>query len=211
VLSFCYVNEGQGAIPLLDYLNLKNWKQEDCGLINIPHIKDIYALFYGKQLGYKGIMQHEQSNELSLSSIPKEEKQQTLLYFNKDGYSSYCKEYKEYWDWVKHRNEARYQNTQNHGKNYDAKNMMHTFRLLEMALEIAREKQINVQRPNREFLLEIKNGKFEYKKLLEQANILQAQLDEAFKNSDLPEHPDLNYINQLAYELREDLYREGFH
>ena len=134
-----------------------------------------------------------------------------MLYFNKDGYSSYCKEYKEYWDWVKHRNEARYQNTQNHGKNYDAKNMMHTFRLLEMALEIAREKQINVQRPNRKFLLEIKNRKFEYKKLLEQANILQAQLDEAFKNSDLPEHPDLNYINQLAYELREDLYREGFH
>ena len=158
MLSFCYVNEGQGVIPLLDYLNLKNWKQEDCGLINIPHIKDIYALFYGKQLGYKGIMQHEHSNELSLSSIPKEEKQQTLLYFNKDGYSSYCKEYKEYWDWVKHRNEARYQNTQNHGKNYDAKNMMHTFRLLEMALEIAREKQINVQRPNREFLLEIKNS-----------------------------------------------------
>ncbi|MCL6220102.1 DNA polymerase beta superfamily protein [Zunongwangia pacifica] len=211
VLSFCYVNHEQGAIPLPDYLALKNWKQEDCGLINIPHMKNMYGLFYGAQLGYKGIMQHEQSNDVSLSSIPKEEKQQALLYFNKDGYSSYCKEYKEYWNWVKHRNEARYQNTQNHGKNYDAKNMMHTFRLLEMALEIAREKQINVQRPNREFLLEIKSGKFAYDTLLAQANKLQAQLEEAFQQTDLPEHPDLHYINQLAYELREGLYREGFY
>jgi len=211
VLSFCYVNYEQGAIPLPDYLALKNWKQEDCGLINIPHMKNMYGLFYSTQLGYKGILQHEQSNDVSLSSIPKEEKQQALLYFNKDGYSSYCKEYKEYWDWVKHRNETRYQNTQNHGKNYDAKNMMHTFRLLEMALEIAREKQINVQRPNREFLLDIKSGTFDYDTLLAQANKLQAQLEEAFQQTDLPEHPDLHYINQLAYELRETFYQEGFH
>ena len=211
VLSFCYVNYEQGAIPLLDYLSLKNWKQEYCGLINIPHMKDMYGLFYSEQLGYKGIIQHEQSNELSLSAIPKEEKQQGLLYFNKDGYSSYCKEYKEYWDWVKYRNEVRYQTTQNHGKHYDAKNMMHTFRLLEMALEIATEKQINVQRTNRDFLLDIKSGKFAYETLLAQANKLQAQLEEAFKKSDLPEQPDLRYINQLAYELREEFYREGFH
>jgi hypothetical protein len=89
--------------------------------------------------------------------------------------------------------------------------MMHTFRLLEMALEIATEKQINVQRTNRDFLLDIKSGKFAYETLLAQANKLQAQLEEAFKKSDLPEQPDLRYINQLAYELREEFYREGFH
>ena len=31
ILSFCYVNQGQGSIPLLKYLELKGWKQEDCG------------------------------------------------------------------------------------------------------------------------------------------------------------------------------------
>ncbi|VVV00460.1 MULTISPECIES: hypothetical protein [Mesonia] len=41
-----------------------------------------------------------------------------------------------------------------------------------MALEIAREKQINVQRPNRDFLLEIKSGKFAYDTLLAQANFI---------------------------------------
>jgi len=58
-----------------------------------------------------------------LSSIPKGSWQEALLYFNRDGYSTYCKEYREYWDWEEKRNDARYENTQSHGKNYDAKNM----------------------------------------------------------------------------------------
>jgi hypothetical protein len=57
--------------------------------------------------------------------------------FNKDSYSIYCREYKEYQEWEKKRNEQRYQSTLSHGKSYDAKNMMHTFRLLNMAEEIA--------------------------------------------------------------------------
>ena len=31
-----------------------------------------------------------------------------MLYFNLDGYSTYCKKYKEYWSWVDKRNEERY-------------------------------------------------------------------------------------------------------
>ena len=59
-----------------------------------------------------------------------------MLYFNLDGYSSYCKKYKEYWAWVSKRNEERYKSNISHNKNYDAKNMMHTFRLLHMAKEV---------------------------------------------------------------------------
>ncbi len=39
-LSFCFVNYGQGAIPLLKYFEVKGWKQENCGLVNIQHMKD---------------------------------------------------------------------------------------------------------------------------------------------------------------------------
>jgi len=169
VLSFCYVNYGQGSISLNKFLEINNYKQENCGLINIPHMKNVYALFYGENLGYKGIIKNELANDVRLSSIPKEEKEVAILYFNKDGYSLYCKKYKEYWDWVENRNEDRYQNTKSHGKNYDAKNMMHTFRLLQMAIEIANEKKINVRRPDRDFLLDIKSGKYEYDELLEMA------------------------------------------
>ncbi len=207
VLSFCYVNYEQGSIPLLKYLEINNWKQGHCGLINVPHMKDIYALFYNENIDYKGVVKSELSNEIRLSSIPKEEKQKTVLYFNKDGYSKYCKDYKAYWDWVANRNEARYENTKSHGKNYDAKNMMHTFRLLEMAIEIGKEKKINVKRPNRDFLLSVKNGTFEYEDLLLLAKERQDEMEIAFDNSDLPEKPDISLINNLTYTIRDRFYK----
>lgn len=208
VLSFCYVNYGQGSISLNKFLEINNYTQENCGLVNIPHMKNMYALFYGESLGYKGIIKDELSNDVRLSSIPKEEKEVALLYFNKDGYSKYCKEYKEYWEWVENRNEDRYQNTKSHGKNYDAKNMMHTFRLLEMAIEIAKEKKVNVKRPNREFLLNIKSGKYEYDELLKMANDKQEEMEKTFEKSDLQEKPNREQINKLTYRIREKFYTE---
>lgn len=208
ILSFCYVNYNQGSISLIKYLEKNNLKQENCGLVNIAHMKDVFALFYGENLGYKGIFKDINSNDISLSSIPKEEKVISLLYFNKDGYSKYCKEYKEYWDWVENRNEERYLNTKSHGKNYDSKNMMHTFRLLEMAIEIAKEKRINVKRPNRNYLLDIKAGNFEHEELINKANLMQAEMEIAFEKSDLMVKPNREKINNLTFKLRNKLYKE---
>lgn len=208
ILSFCYVNSEEGSIPLLKLLDLNNWEQKDCGLVNVPHMKNIYGLYHNPNCDFKGIIRNSDSNDVNLSSIPIEEKQIGLLYFNKDGYSTYCKKYKEYWNWVEERNEERYKKTKAHGKNYDAKNMMHVFRLLDMAIEIGKEKAVKVKRPNRDFLLDIKNGKFEYDELLKMAGEKQAEIEEVFLNSTLPDKPNLVEISILAYRLREKLYDE---
>ncbi|MEE9336894.1 MAG: nucleotidyltransferase domain-containing protein [Methylococcaceae bacterium] len=208
LLSFCYINHQKGSIPLLDFLERNNWTQNNCGLINIVHMKNIYGFYYAENLGYKGIIKNEESNDISLSSIPKDESQKAVLYFNKEGYSIYCKEYKEYWEWVENRNQTRYKNTMSHGKNYDAKNMMHTFRLLEMAIEIGNDKVVNIVRPNREFLLDIKKGRYEYNDLLVMAQEKQLEMELAFENSDLPQSPDLEMINNLTYQLRNKFYSE---
>lgn len=206
ILSFCYVNYGQGAIPVLKYLEIKDWHQENCGLVNIQHMKDIYGLYYSDQLGFGGILRGKKSNDICLSSIPKGTKQEVLMYFNRNGYSTYCKEYREYWEWVDKRNEDRYENTKSHGKNYDSKNMMHVFRLLEMAIEIGHQKKVNVKRPNRDFLLDIKNGKFEYEDLLKMSDLKQNEMASVFEQSSLPENPDLELINKLTYKLRDKFY-----
>ena len=206
ILSFCVVNHDQGAISLFSFLEINNWEQKNCGLVNIPHMKNVYGLYHGKELGYKGIIKSGESNDISLSSIPKNEKLIGLLYFNKDGYSSYCKEYKEYWDWVENRNEERYQNTKSHGKNYDAKNMMHTFRLLEMAIEIGLENKVNVKRPNREFLLDVKGGKYEYDDLLEMAEERKMKMEQVFEKSSLPDTPDIEKTNELLSAIRDKFY-----
>lgn len=206
VLSFCFVNYDQGAIPLLKFLEIKGWQQENCGLVNIQHMKDVYGLYYSDQLRFSGVLRRKDSNDICLSSIPKGTNQEALMYFNRNGYSTYCKEYREYWDWVDKRNDNRYQNTKSHGKNYDSKNMMHVFRLLEMAIEIGKEKKVNVKRPNRDFLLDIKAGKFEYEELLKMADMKQAEMESAFEQSSLSEKPDLELINELTYRLRDKFY-----
>lgn len=209
VLDFCYVSHQQGAIKLLKFLETNDWIQENCGLVQIPHMKDLYGLYYSEIENFKGIKRSDDSNEVCLSSIPKDLEQKGLLYFNKEGYSQYCKEYREYWDWVENRNEDRFQNTKTNGKNYDAKNMMHVFRLLEMACEIGIEQKINVKRPNRDFLLSIKSGMFEYEELLSKSQLLQSKMEIAFENSSLADAPDRDYINRMTYKIRELFYKEN--
>jgi predicted nucleotidyltransferase len=207
VLDFCYVVQGQGSVPVKEYLEEKGLRQEEIGLSKIVHMHELYGLYYHPEKHFKGIVQSEKANDVSLSSIPKGLEPVAVMSFNKSGYSKYCKDYKEYWEWVETRNDARYQNTLSHGKNYDAKNMMHTFRLLDMAEEIAREGQIIVRRPNREFLLKIKSGAFEYEELLQIAEERIAGMKALYAQSPLPEYPDAEKINQTLMEVRKKFYK----
>lgn len=206
VLDFCYVYEEGKSIELNDFLQKHEIKQSDCGLSRIPHMRDCYSLHHNPAIPYKGIVKKEDSNDISLSMIPKGEKALGLLFFNKDGYSSYCKKYREYWDWVEKRNEIRYKNTTSHGKKYDAKNMMHTFRLLNMAKEIVTTGKVNVRRHDREFLLEIKKGTFQYEDLVACATTLKNELPDLFEQSNLQASPDIKSVNQLLVEIRKEFY-----
>lgn len=206
VFDFCYVHLQKEVIPLQQFLNNGQYRQEDLGLTAIAHMRDCYNLYHSTEYPYSGIVKKEAANDVCLSNIPKEEQPLGLLYFNKDGYSIYCKRYKEYWDWVEKRNEERYKNTMTHGKNYDSKNMMHVFRLLHMAKEIATEGTINVLRSDRAFMLDIKHGKFEYDDLLNQAEALKNELSNVFAKSELQAEPDMEAVNKLLIEMRSEYY-----
>jgi len=211
VLDFCYVTHAQGSIPVKDWLSGRGWQQEHCGLVNVPHIKNLYALFYDDskgELALKGILRKENSEDVALSSVPEGMEPVAYLSFNKDGYSSYCRDYREYWEWVEKRNEERYENTLQHGKNYDAKNMMHTIRLLDMAEEIATQKRVIVHRPNREFLLQIRRGDFTYEELLAMAEEKVRRAEELFAQSDLPDQPDFATVNDLLVRMRREIYEK---
>jgi hypothetical protein len=208
VLDFCFVYEGKEAIPLRKFLEKTGFRQEDCGLSAISHMRDCYNLYHSKLHSYAGVIKKEQANDVCLSSVPKGEKPVGLLYFNKDGYSVYCKQYREYWDWVDRRNEVRYNTTMAHGKRYDSKNMMHVFRLLYMAREIAIEGKINVWRKDRDFLLDVKAGKYEYDELLAKAEGLKSELPELYQQSILSERPDEQMVNRLLINMRETWYEK---
>ncbi len=211
ILDFCYVIQGQRSISLQQWLTHNRYSQEDCGLARIDHMRDLYAIYHASQFKESillhGIYSGEEAQDVSLSSLPKDIAPIAVMSFNKDGYSIYCREYKEYWDWVDKRNEERYSNTISHGKNYDSKNMMHVFRLLNMAEEIARYKQVNVRRQERDWLLRVRAGEFLYEDLLKQAEEKIALVDGLFKTSDLPDAPDQKIAEDLLVRIREVCYR----
>ncbi|SHI84667.1 nucleotidyltransferase domain-containing protein [Flavobacterium terrae] len=208
LLDFCYILQGHNAIELKQWFKLNNYLQENCGLVNIPHSKGMYALFYvaSNSLKYKGIIKNENSNEVSLSSIPKGEKELAYLFCNQEAYSSYCKDYKEYWDWIEKRNEERFNTNQQHGKNYDSKNMMHTIRLLQSAHQIIIEGKLDIKVKNREELLSIKAGVMDYDALLEKAENLIACIEHEYLSSTLPDFPNKQEAELLLIEIRKELY-----
>lgn len=208
VLDFCYLYVGKDAISLKEFLLEKEFTQDKMGLTAIAHLRDCYNLFYSHEHQYSGIIKKGEANDVCLSNVPKGEKPVGLLYFNKEGYSLYCKKHKEYWEWVGKRNEERYNTTMAHGKNYDSKNMMHVFRLLLMAKEIATEGKVNVWRNDREFLLDIKQGKYEYDDLLAKAQLLKEELSDLYRKSEFQETPNIESINRVLIELREGYYKQ---
>jgi hypothetical protein len=210
LLDFCYVVKGNGSVSLKQWLADNHYKQEDCGLVNLPHFRDVYLLYHAKQITagekLKGIVSGESANDVQFSSVPKGIDPSGVINFNKDGYSVYCREYNEYWQWVEKRNDARYQNTLEHGKNYDSKNMMHTFRLLNMAEEIAYSKKVIVNRQDRDFLLRIRKGEFEYEDLMQMVEDKMNRIEELYHASDLPETPDVQKAENLLINIREKFY-----
>ena len=159
-------------------------------------------------INYKGICNpndYSKSNEVRLSSIPKEEKPICQMSYNKDGYSCHCVDYKAYKDWEKNRNPVRYESNLN--QNYDSKNLSHCMRLIRMGKEIANGEGFNVYRTHdREYLLDIRNHKFEYDVIIEQANKEKAELDEALEKCTLPDKIDSEKINDLLIRARNFYY-----
>lgn len=219
-LDFCYIHRGEKSLPLVKYMEEKGMDQRFCGLSNVPHSRDTYALFYDfkseetngsveyPNLGFKGIA-FEDSNQIRLSSIPVDTPKSYFIgyvSYNKDGYSQHCKDYNSYQTWLKERNEARWVDVKSHGQKIDGKNMMHCRRLMDMAREIAEGKGINVRRENAKELIAIRKGEVDLQSLIDHVEKEIVEVDRLFKESDLPESVDFEFMNSLLVDIRKKSY-----
>jgi len=219
VLDFCYVLHDGGSMPLHDWFvkfnddEIDRFDQGDIGLAKIDHAHDIYAMYLLSGFNIpKGIVKDiNKVNEVQLSSIPKGLSIVGYLTFNKDAYSTHCKRFSEYSTWLKERNPDRVKMNKDHGKNYDSKNMMHTFRLLNVALEIPKLKSINVRRSEEEIktLMQIRRGEYEYDKLVNEAEAMIKKLDEVYDACDLPkavDEPLQELLDNMLLIIRKQRY-----
>lgn len=233
-IDFCYIIEGCRSKNLKEALELRNMDTKFCGLVKIPNTPDNYALFYDWDAhscfsetipiesrestkswrmednlplghGYKGI-ETDNSNNIRLSSVPQNSNPLFIIYYNQAGYSSHCRDYKEYQTWLNERNEARYTDFESHGQGLDGKNMLHCRRLLDMAKEIALGKGIIVKRDNAPELLKIRKGEVSLREILEHATTEVALLDDLYDKSNLPDRPDIRFMNELLRTMRQEFY-----
>ncbi len=107
--------------------------------------------------------------------------------------------YDQYLNWVKSRNPARAELEAKYG--YDTKHGMHLLRLMRMCKEILVTGKVFVKRPDRDELLEVRNGGRMYDDLVEEAERLEAECEELYKTSTLRHEPDRNALDKLIIDL----------
>jgi len=220
-LDFCYIFDKADGYTMLakQWLKKHDKKQEYCGLSELPNGEQIYKLYYDYLAdvknsnprysdisvhGFRGIVDPD-SNELRHSEIPKNHLLEAFLYYNLNGYSTYCREYREYWEWVGKRNPVRYSDNAKHGKGYDGKNLMHCLRMLDMAIEVARGEGVKLVRPNREWLLSVRRGEVGYDEIISLIEQKREEMGRAFDNSLLPSHVPVKFVNDLILEMRRQI------
>jgi hypothetical protein len=163
--------------------------------------------------GYKGLVKtgeganSTESNQLRLSSIPKEESHICVITYNKDGYTQHCNDYKSYQTWLEQRNESRWVDVQSHGQKIDGKNMMHCMRLIQMSREIAEGKGIIVRRPNAKELISIRKGEVDLQTLIDKVEKEIVEIDKLFEESNLPDSINTEFINNLIVKIRKQIYK----
>ena len=163
--------------------------------------------------GYKGLVKtgeginSAESNQLRLSSIPKDEEPICVVTYNKDGYTQHCNDYKSYQTWLEQRNESRWVDVQSHGQKIDGKNMMHCMRLIQMSREIAEGKGIIVRRPNSKELISIRKGEVDLQTLIDKVEKEIVEIDKLFEESNLPDIVDNKLIHNLIVKIRKEIYK----
>mgnify|MGYP003571261624 CR=1 FL=1 len=96
-------------------------------------------------------------------------------------------------------------NHRNHKKDelHLNKHAMHLIRLYLMAIEILEKQEIHTYRDkDHDLLMSIRNGEVPYPDIFKLQQELETKLHKAYQNTKLPEHPDMNWINNFVYEMR---------
>lgn len=170
-----------------------------------------------KRLGYSGIVADDGSSNtlryiqdnytekdgVMLNSVEKDAKPICYMSFNSDGYAKHLRDYTRYQKWLKERNPVRYENNKDY--RYDAKNVMHCFRLLNMAIEMSQGKGVLVNRQNidRDFLLAVRNHTYSYEE--------EAEMKQSLETSSLPEEINIDKVNKLLIDIRTKFFNDGKH
>lgn len=113
-------------------------------------------------------------------------------------------EWKSYQKWDAERNPARKELERQWG--FDVKHAMHLIRLMRMGVEILRDQQVLVYRPDRDELKGVLRGEWTFEKLEAYAKEIDGSLPALYDKSTLRYEPDHKGIAALYKEICEEHY-----
>jgi predicted nucleotidyltransferase len=92
---------------------------------------------------------------------------------------------------------------------YDTKAAMHGLRLLYECLELMQRGMITLPRPEKDLLIEVRSGSWRFEKVLQHAQRMFKEVEDAVKKSPLPETVDRAAISQLVAQAHLEFWKQG--
>jgi predicted nucleotidyltransferase len=166
----------------------------------VEHVHNLYRVYSnGSGISFD-------NDSVKMTSIPIEREWKDfvgILHFNENGYKKDCSEWESFFEWIANRNAHRWTTQENKELDFDPKSMAHNCRLLLSARNIAinHEPIVRFTGHMKDFLLDVRNGKYTYDWLVKYSEDCMKELDELFEHSSLQHHVDMDKINTLYKEL----------
>ena len=209
--EFCHIvpwdpGQKQGSLPVRPVpLSVIGWPLAEFHAAKLEHARDMYRLYrYGREA--RGVFR---GNVLVCESIPIEDESTRfagLLLFNEQGWKQALVDHQNYWAWRRDRNPARWEQQERGELDFDAKNMMHTVRLLLSGRSIL-ENGVPIVRFTGEslrLLMSIRAGEMSFDQILSLAEGLVADCERLKAASPLPEACDPARASRLLREITQD-------
>jgi predicted nucleotidyltransferase len=210
--DFCYVVRApwpgaaaDGAMPLRPAPLAQSGvdlREHHCAALE--HAPRTYRLYhYGP--GARGVFRE---GVLVCESVPREDeftRLRGLLIYDEEGYARAKRDHEHYWQWRVLRNDARWR-TQEAGEiDYDAKNLMHTFRLLMSTESILLHgaPRVRFEGRERDELLRIRSGAYSYEELVARADERIAALESLRSAASLPAASAPAFVDELLRTITE--------
>ncbi len=173
-----------------------------CHAARLEHAPDVFRLYdFGD--ASRGVFR---GDTIALESIPLEEESPRfvgLLIYNERAWRQAMEDHRNYWTWRAERNEARWRQQESGELDYDAKNLMHTIRLLLSGESILLHGRpiVRFEGDAQALLLDVRAGRFRYDEVMRMAEDIKARCEALRDRADLPETVDIASVENLLREL----------
>jgi uncharacterized protein len=181
------------------------WVLSEYHAARLEHSRDTYRLYY-YGTGARGVFRGDM---IACESIPDEDESMRfagLLLYSEDAWKQALSDHRNYWGWRRERNETRWQQQERGQLDFDAKNMMHTVRLLlsGRSLMLSGRPIVRFTGDDLALLMSIREGKLSFDEIMAIASRILDECERLKAAADLPDACDAAKADALLREVTEN-------